>query len=286
MSYVILNGDVIEEDEVKIHISNRVFRYGDGLFETIVCCKRDIKYFRYHWERLVRGMEKFHYKYNNAFDYESVKLKIFQLLELNNQQTDTRVRLQVFRNIGGLYTPTDNTISYLLESNMVTAFLGINLAVDSYLSVSFCESISLNFSTISDLKTCNSIPYIIASIEKQQKGLDDLILTDDDNNIAECCSSNIFWWDRNRIFTPDLQSGCIAGVMRRVLLENFKKWNIEVEVGLFPRVMLKSAQTIFTSNCMGIKFIGTIYDKTETWHSADTELFTKSQAFASIQSLF
>jgi len=286
MNYVILNGEVVDGTIANVAINNRAFKYGDSLFESIVCCKGEIKFFQYHWERLLKGMQILKLNFSNSVDYEEIRGNIMELINLNKCDQNARIRLQVFRNSGGLYTPIDNTTGYLIEANIFETKYGIEDCKGSKGSVGFCESIMLNFNAISSLKSCNSIPYVVASLEKQQKQMEDLIILDDKNNIAECCASNIFWWDGNKIYTPGLDSGCISGVMRRVLLETFYQNSSPCEEGLFPIAMLKSAKAIFTSNCMGIKWVDTIVDDQKMWHQTNKELFINSPIFASIQSLF
>ena len=70
--------------------------------------------------------------------------------------------------------------------------------------ISFSDKIKLHFSLFSPYKTLNSLPYVLAGIEKTERNLEDLILLDSQNNISESTSANIFWIKNDKIFTPNL----------------------------------------------------------------------------------
>ncbi|MFN0048505.1 MAG: aminotransferase class IV [Cytophagales bacterium] len=285
MDYVILNGEYLQRENAKLSINNRAFKYGDGIFETMLSVNNEIRHLQYHWERLEKGMRLLDLKFKNILDIEAISSLVCSLVAKNNLKDNVRVRLEVFRNGAGLYTPTDNEAGYVLEANPTEVAYKSNLQNTANNSVGFCDTIKLNYSSISSIKSCNSIPYILAAIEREKKGMDDLILTNCENFISECCSSNIFWWDGNTIFTPSIESGCIAGVMRRVLIAQFQSSNLKVEEGLFPKVSLKGAKVAFTTNCMGIKLINKITDEKKEFYTIDNQAFTNSPLYASILSL-
>ncbi len=286
MNYVILNGNIRVDSDVNILINNRAFQYGDSLFETIVFSKGKIRLWQYHWERLSNGMQILNFDFAKSIDSENLSNNISQLLSFNNVQNEARIKLQVWRKPGGLYLPKDNEIEYLAVCNPLTDNYGIKNYDTVKVNVGFCDTIKLNYSIISGLKTCNSIPYVLAAIEREQKGLNDIIITDNYGNISECCSSNIFWWDGRKIFTPAMESGCIAGVMRKYLLTHLRETQQLVEEGLFPKIMLKEAKAVFTTNCTGIRLIDKLIFDDKDSLSLDHTAFIRSPVFSSIQSLF
>lgn len=285
MNYVILDGEYLEESKLNLFISNRAFKFGDAVFETMVYVNNEIRLFNYHWERLEKGMQVLKFEYDQSIDNELIKSKIFKLIALNNIKSKARIRLQVFRNGQGTYTPITNTIGYSVELKPMLENTNSILSDSPYINVGFCDSIQLNYSILSSLKTCNSLPYILASIEKEKRALNDLIIFNYQNFIAECCASNIFWSDGIKVYTPSLASGCIEGVMRKHLISSFNQKNIAVEEGLYLKQNLKEAQFILTSNCTGVKLIDTIIENDKIWHQSQKNQLIDSPIFASIQSL-
>jgi branched-chain amino acid aminotransferase len=51
------------------------------------------------------------------------------------------------------------------------------------------------------------------------RGFDDVVLLNERNEVAECTAANLFCVKEGRISTPPLNSGCLAGVSRAILLE-------------------------------------------------------------------
>ena len=64
----------------------------------------------------------------------------------------------------------------------------------------------------------SALPYVMAGIEKQNRGLDDLIILSTKDHVSECIASNIFWLRKGTIYTPSLRSGCIEGIRRAQLI--------------------------------------------------------------------
>ena len=50
------NGGLFPEDQAVLSISNRGYKYGDGLFESMRWMKGELKYADLHADRLCRGM--------------------------------------------------------------------------------------------------------------------------------------------------------------------------------------------------------------------------------------
>lgn len=124
------------------------------------------------------------------------------------------------------------------------------------------DTVFLQKTAFSHLKTISALPYVMAGIEKKEKGLEEIILLDQDGYIAEASSSNLYFLDlSNRsIYTPSLQTGCINGVSRRYLFKNAKKFDLEMkEVLWLPEDLMSDRLSIFTINVAGVNCIQKIY---------------------------
>ena len=62
--------------------------------------------------------------------------------------------------------------------------------------------------------------------------------------------ANLFWWQNNTLFSPDLSFCGVSGVMRRVVLDWAQKQAIKVEVGQFPLADLIQAEEVFICNSL------------------------------------
>ncbi len=253
------NGQLYTPDAKVFGTSNRAFRYGDGVFETMRMIEGNIMYFKYHMERLFKGMNALKLNYHKAFDSDFIASEIFSLARANKIYKNARVRFSVFRDDGGWYTPERNTFQYVIEINGLeeskyTAERG--LIIDVY------QELKKDFSAISSLKTINALPYVLAGVFRKENQLDECILLNSQNNIVESISSNVFLVKENKVYTPSIAEGCIDGVMRKVIIELLKKKKITLIESKLPVELLQHSDEIFLTNTIkGIQSVVGIGNK-------------------------
>lgn len=249
----IFNRKLIDFSQFPFKETERAFNYGDGLFETIIVRRGEIRFLDYHLERLHKGLKILSIN-GNEITKEAIEMDIQTLFSKENYRRTIRVKIHVWRKPGGLYTPQNNTANILITvSKQLDRPKTINKA-------EIAENITLSYSPISGLKTCNALPYILAGLEKKEKKLDEVIILDNNGNLSECSSSNLFWVKGNVIYTPSLSSGCVAGVMRRNILEQARLSKRNIEEVLEKPTTLLTANQVFCCNVTGIytfKSIGT-----------------------------
>src|SRR5690242_10725797 len=99
-----------------INISNRSFKYGDGLFETMRMKNCQILNSDFHFERFFDGLKVLQFEIPDFFSPVFFIEKIDQLLKKNKQGVNARVRLMAFRGDGGILKATNNYPHYILET--------------------------------------------------------------------------------------------------------------------------------------------------------------------------
>ncbi len=232
---------------------NRAFRYGDGLFETVIYKNNQLQHWPLHINRLKKGCAIMQFESNFLFENDFLKSQVLSKIKTTEISKAKRIKIIVWRQDGGLYTPISNIINYEISiSDLVINDIQI------LTKVGIAKNIFLNYSVTSMLKTTNAIPYVLAGLEKKNRNLDDILLLDNLGNIAEGSSSNIFWEKNDIIYTPSLTCGCIAGVGREYILLKAKEKNITIIDGQFKVEELKNADCVILTNVVGIKKIATI----------------------------
>lgn len=222
-------------------IPNRAMNYGDGIFETMVFDGKKIRFFDFHLERLLKGMEVLRL---NADTLAFKKLEKWFIENFSNQKL--RIRWTHFRAGFGKYTPeTNETVQMLQIQKFITP-----PAIKS--QASFAESISLYPYPWSRYKTLNSLPYIMAAQERVERNLDELILLDHTGKVAEASISNIFWRKGKKVYTPSLDCGGIDGIGRRAIKEKIPRLITE---GVFGPNDLLRADQVWVSNVTGISYL-------------------------------
>ena len=250
------NGNLISHDIKLFSIENRAFQYGDSLFETIRVFDGKIPYLSYHVERLLAGLMYFEYELDSSFHFQYIENEIHKTLTVNNLK-NARVRLEVFRDEGGLYAPTSNKINFVISTTELEGSFFIEK--NENIIAHFSQKVTLPMTDAQQFKTGACTYYILAGLEKKRMNWDESILCNSKGHIAEYSSGNIFLINDNQLFTPSLNQGCINGVMRRVVIEQSKLLGFEVFEKIITKKMMLEADEIWTSNAIqGIQVINQI----------------------------
>ena len=251
--YINFNGEILPAETQLLTVANRAFRYGDGLFESMRLMKGKLKFADLHAERLQKGMKALKIDGYSQADSWFLNDKAEELAR-RNKVKHGRLRLTVYRDAQGLYTPTQNKMAYCLELQAVDEpryFLN-----DKGLIMDVFNELSKPFNYLSNIKTCNSLIYVMAGLYKQQNKLDDVFLLNQNGFLCEAGSSNIFVAYQNQLYTPALSEGCVEGVMRQVVMKLAKDSNIPVTEAQINAEILNEADEVFLTNATrGIQWV-------------------------------
>jgi len=263
------NGDFLHESNSIINSNNRAFKYGDGLFETIKVVGANIVFLEDHYFRLMASMRMLRMEIPLNFSLEFFEEEIIKTVDNNNFE-NARVRVTVFRNDGGLYTPLENSIKYLIEASELKVLKRSNYNVDLY------KDFYISSGFLSTIKTTNRILNVLASIYAKENELDNCILINEKKHIVEATNGNIFLIKENIIKTPALSEGAIKGIARKKIIEIINELPdfelIETEISPFE---LQKADEVFITNAIvGIQSV-TGYRKTKYSTEIGTELSKK-----------
>ena len=258
-NYCILNGHLISIYEPSVSFSNRAFRYGDSLFESIRICNNKVMFLRDHITRLKLGMTVLRMNLPAELNTDNIHEFIINLLKHNVHAPNARVRLTVFRNNGGYYTPETNDISFLIESEELTTGYELNhkgFWVDIY------ADIKKSINKLSNIKTGNALMYVMAGIAKQSMKLDECFLINENGTICESISSNIFVVKNGTLYTAPLTEGCVAGVMRKQIMTLATENKIlTFESAITSYTLMNGDEVFLTNSINGIQWVGQFKDK-------------------------
>ncbi|MCW3077525.1 MAG: 4-amino-4-deoxychorismate lyase [Bacteroidetes bacterium] len=253
-TYCILNGHLISIYEPSVAFNNRAFRYGDSLFESIRLCNNKLMFLRDHISRLKLGMTVLRMNVPAEFSHDNIQELIIQLLKHNTHAPNARIRLTVFRNEGGYYTPETNDISFLIESEELTQAYTLNqkgLWADLY------SDIKKPINKLANIKTGNALLYVMAGLAKQSMKLDECFLINENGTICESISSNIFIVKNGTIYTAPLTEGCVAGIMRKQIMSIATQNKILIfENQITVNTIMNGDEVFLTNSISGIQWVG------------------------------
>jgi aminodeoxychorismate lyase len=258
--FINFNGNIVDASQPVLMHSNRAFRYGDAVFETIRLMNGEVLYLEKHLARLKAGMAYLGMNWHDDFNFQNLYLIIRHLDQVNQLKGNARVRMEVFREDGGYYTPVSNDVSYLIEAEELPAKeYRLN---ETGLKVDFFNEVSKPVTKLSTIKSSNALYYVMAAMHKKKMGVDDCIILNTNGNVAEAISSNVFMVVKGDVITPSVDQGCVAGVMREVVIELLKeKGKKIIETSFTPADLLKADELFFTNVIDGIRWVSAIKDK-------------------------
>ena len=251
--FINFNGDIIPADSKVLTITNRSFRYGDGVFESMRLLKGKLQFADLHADRLQAGMKALKIEGYSQMDDWFLKEKTYDLA-IRNKIKDGRLRLTVFRDSDGLYTPESNKAAFCLELNpMPESRYELN---SRGLIMEIYNELPKPVNALANLKTCNALVYVLAGIYKSQNKLDDAFIINQDGFLCESISSNLFVWYQDQLYTPGLSEGCVSGVMRKVVMELAVKLGIPViEAQINPNILYEAEEVFLTNATRGIQWV-------------------------------
>lgn len=252
--YILFNDNFFASDEALIKASNRGFKFGDGLFESMRMCNGKLQFAEHHADRLRAGMKALKMDGYTLLDEYFLRQKTAELLKKNKFNGNVRFRLTIYRDGDGLYTPQSNKIGYLLES--------IQLEQTSYelnqkgLIIDVYDEITKPINKLSGFKTCNALVYVMAGLYQKQHRLDEAMILNQNGFLCESTSSNLFVVYQQQIYTPALSEGCVAGVMRSVVLQLAKTHNLSlIEAQISPEILNEAEEVFVTNATSGIRWV-------------------------------
>lgn len=251
---IFFNNTIIESADFLVDLNNRAFQYGDGVFETLVTRGQHVLFWTDHLERLQKGMRALQLHLPDNFPAQ-LQNALPELLE--NEKQHYRLKIMVWRQSGGLYTPKENKAQLLMMAKPMEQALPV---LGRHGSVGIAEEVHLSPSNYSAFKTMSSLPYVLAGLEKKRKHWDELILLNTAGHLVEASSSNLFWGKGHEIFTPAVATGCVAGILRKQILRYVPAPFIIQEVEA-PIKAFEKAHWAFTSNVTGIHTLQNIEKK-------------------------
>ena len=251
---IYLNNKFSNNKNILIDVRDRGFLLGDAIFETILFNNQKIILFNYHYERFIKSIKK------NYFNFFISKKKlediIYKLVKKNKM--DTRriaIRLTLSRGVSmtrGLDFSSDHSCSFLIALSKLPNNRDI-----SKIRIKTSNIKRLSISLLSQNKTSNYFENILAKHISKKEKFDDALLLNEKNKICCCTSSNIYFAENNKIFTPPLKDGALDGTVRKLLL---KKKKVAVK-SISMNNLNKVSEVFLTNSIIGVRPVTKIDQK-------------------------
>ncbi len=212
---VFLNGAFIPEAQAVVSVFDRSFRYGDGLFETILVANGKMFRWAEHAARLERSAAWLQLRL--PYSREEM-FRAAQELIARNGLTDAVLRLQVSRGVGPRgYAPTGEENPLIVMTLHPAPVRRALAAVRWKLTV--CSARVAANDPLAGHKSCSRLLQVLAASEARARQADEALLVNTDGHVTEGSTSNVFWIEGVAVCTPPFSTGALPGVTRGVIRE-------------------------------------------------------------------
>ncbi|WP_293785049.1 aminotransferase class IV [uncultured Pedobacter sp.] len=252
--YLLFNDELQAVDAPLLTASNRSFKFGDGLFESMRMINNKLQFADLHADRLISGMKALKIDGHALMDDYFLRQKTADLVKRNKWNGNVRFRLSVYRGGAGVYTPEINKAGYILE--------GIPLKASRYelnskgLIIDVFDDMTKPVNKLSNFKTANALLYVMAGLFKSQHRLDEAMILNQYGFLCESISANVFVVYNKQIYTPSLAEGCISGVMRIAVMQLCKMNDMPlIEAQINPEILKEAEEVFITNATQGIQWV-------------------------------
>jgi branched-chain amino acid aminotransferase len=252
MAVIFYNNQFLDSGQPLLTAEDRSFRYGDGLFETMVAFDGVVALLPYHYERLQRSCEILMMKPPAYLDFDWLKDTVAALLA-RNKYTNARIRLQVSRGGGGFYLPASNEIDMLITCTEIRN----NIYEWGSLKADF-SPYRVDMGVLSNLKTTSKIQYVMSALRAEKVGAQECFLFNVKGTLADAVSSNVFLISGDTIVTPALTNGGVNGVMRRHVIAQLENSYKIVQSDVLMKDIDEADEIFLTNAVRGIQSVAVV----------------------------
>ncbi|WP_029935507.1 D-amino acid aminotransferase [Thiomicrospira pelophila] len=220
---VYLDGEFMPMNEARVSPMDRGFLFGDGVYEVIPVYQRQVFEWAAHLARLKYSLKAT--SINNPLSDEAWLDMINQLIK-RHDWADQFIYLQVSR---GVQIPRDHMPAADLTPT-VYAYTNPLKPVADHILQHGIKVISLEDIRWlrCDIKALTLLPNVMAKLQAQAAGVDDVILVRADGSVSEGSASNLFMVKDQTLITPPNSHKILPGITRLVIEKLARRHHIDL----------------------------------------------------------
>jgi len=213
---------------------------GDGVFETMIAYNSVPFAFTRHYNRLKKSASAFGLK---VPEFELLRDACIEVLKKNNS-FPSRLRITITGGPSPLGSEKGNA-----EENIIIAssLAPTQPETSRVITVSYPRN---QYGALAGLKTTSYGENVIALADAHSKGAREAIFGNVSGDLCEGTGSNIFVLHSQKLITPPISSGCLAGVTRSLVIEICNKLDIPVFEENIKLDLLESVEFAFLTSTL------------------------------------
>jgi len=232
--YIFVDGSRVENS-----LPMRSLFYGEGLFETFRHKNRLPTLIDKHLERMEMGAKLLQVPFPEK---EYIKGLVEKAL-FESELEDAYVKICLLSNGEYAFYETAKTSQLLvIVKQYESPKVSMKIKVNSFKRISG--------SPLLNVKSLNYLENILARREASSSGFDESLFINERDEVAECSTSNIFWFNGNTLFTPSGECGLLCGTTRDLILGFISECGMNSVEGRFSLNDLIAAEGVFIANSL------------------------------------
>ncbi len=247
-----VNGRLVGADEPSILAIDHGVTVGDGVFETCKVVAGQPFAVSRHLRRMDRSLAGLGL---DGADHGCVREGIAAVL--SGPSIDFgRLRWTITGGLGPLGSDRHSSdLTYVVTAGAIPA-------PPASVSVATVPWVRNERAATAGLKTTSYADNVVALAEAKRRGATEAIFANTRGELCEGTGSNVFVVLAGAVWTPPLESGCLAGISRELLLEWARSEGIEVREEALPLSVLDSADEVFlTSSLKDVRAVHAVDDR-------------------------
>ncbi len=242
------DGELIEYDEMKVHVLTHALHYGSGVFEGIRAYETDrgagVFHLGDHVARLRRSAEQ--YYMHIPYSDEHLSAAVHETIKANNLPA-CYIRPLVFRGAGEMgVNPLNCPVHTMIAVWKWGAYLG-DEAIQNGIRcmISSWRRIGPNMIPATAKASGQYLNSQLAKMEALKHGYDEAILLNEAGLVADGSGENVFAVMKGKLYTPPISASCLPGITRHAVMDMAETIGIQTIERDLTRAELYFADEVF-----------------------------------------
>jgi D-alanine transaminase len=236
------NGEFKEHQDCKVHIEDRAFQFGDGVYEVFLFKNNKLIDYQAHYQRLLYSLRELQIKFSISADKLSeICFTIFK----KNNLSEGFIYLQISR--GEAPRIQDYPVN-CSKPNFIVSSWPITAETNSMQGINCITHQDIRWKR-RDIKSTALLANSMVLQKAKEQNATEAILLDEDDFITESCFANAFIVNKNQeIITRETSHNILAGITRARVINLAQKDKMKIFERKFSKNELLAATEIFITS--------------------------------------
>lgn len=249
--------ELVEADQARVSVFDHGITVGDGVFETLKVMAGEPLALTRHLNRLVRSCSVLGLQ---PPDVDSIRAAVADVIRSEPEASELgRLRITCTGGAGPLASDRDPG-----SRTTIVALRGMHAwpATTSAVVVPWVRN---ELSPVTGAKTTSYAENVVALDWAHSRGFSEGLFLNTHGRLCEGTGTNVFMVKDGAVLTPEIASGCLAGITRELLIE----WGLASETDLTSEDLESADEVFLTSSTRDVHPVVKLGDR--TWSEVGDE---------------